>query len=252
MAVYSCGRSLTQILEMRMISHLFSYQSLARSGIGLCFHVPAAAHLIVSSQMTNIFSSTEPVDFWVWVNPNNWLVRHQISVVGGFFSGGLVSGENKSNLMFLPNPDFGGDITPFQHGVMREYMAEYNLEMGREFYNFKDYPSRLNALYLFDREAEAHKYKARHMAHVDGRVLKKGKSVTQCIYSKHDSSWVDFLRLTHSVDPESIANVSKSYWSGVNVKDCQLMSMGQPWSQEPIIEILFLGRIEFYDKNLDC
>ena len=87
--------------------------------------------------MTNLFSTTESVDFWVWVNPNNWLVRHQVSVVGGFFSGGLVPGENKSNLMFLPNPDFNGDITPFQHGVMQEYMAEYNLEMGREYYDLK-------------------------------------------------------------------------------------------------------------------
>ena len=194
--------------------------------------------------MKNLFASTEPVDFWVWVNPHNWLVRHQISVVGGFTSGGFLPESRKSNLMFIPNPDFGGDITPFQHGVMREYMAEYNLEMGREFYKeFNAYPSRLNAIYLLDSEAEAHKYKARHMAHVGDRILKKGKSATPCIYSKHDSSWVDFLRLTHSVDPESISNVSKAYWQGVNVKDCQLSSMGQSWSQDPIIEVLFLGKV---------
>jgi hypothetical protein len=129
-----------------------------------------------------------------------------------FSWGGLVPGEKKSNLMFMPNPDFDGDITPFQHDVMREYMAEYNLEMGRGFYNFQNYPSRLNAIYLFDNEEEAHKYEARHMAHVDGRVLKKAKSVSPCIYSKYDSSWVDFLRLTHSVDPETISYVSKAYW----------------------------------------
>lgn len=202
--------------------------------------------------MANLFASAEPVDFWVWINPKNWLVRHQIQVVGGFTSGGVVPGEKKSNLMFLPNPEFGGDITPFQHGVMRDYMAEYNLEMGREFYNFKQYPSRLNAIYLFDSESEAHKYRQRHLSHVGDRILKKARSVTRCSYSKHDSSWVDFLRLTHSVDPESISNVSKAYWSGVNVEDCQLMSMGQSWSQTPIIESLFLGRIEFYDRALDC
>ena len=75
--------------------------------------------------------------------------------------------------MFTPNPDFEGDITPFQHGIMREYMAEYNLEKGREFHNFKSYPSRLNAIYLFDSEEEANKYKVRHTNHVDGRILKK-------------------------------------------------------------------------------
>ena len=153
--------------------------------------------------------------------------------------------------MFIPNPDFGGDITPFQHGVMREYMAEYNLEMGRTFYTFTDYPSRLNAIYLFDQEEEAHKYKARHMTHVGDRILKKARSVTPCVYSKHDSSWVDFLRLPHCTDPETISFISKAYWSGATVEGCQLESMGKPWSQPPIIEFLFLGRIEFYDRNLD-
>jgi len=201
--------------------------------------------------VTNLFASTEPKDFWVWVNPNNWLVRHQISIVGGFSSGGHLPADRKSNLMFIPNPDFGGDITPFQHGVMREYMAEYNLEMGRTFYTFTDYPSRLNAIYLFDQEEEAHKYKARHMTHVGDRILKKARSVTPCVYSKHDSSWVDFLRLPHCTDPETISFISKAYWSGATVEGCQLESMGKPWSQPPIIEFLFLGRIEFYDRNLD-
>jgi hypothetical protein len=202
--------------------------------------------------MTKFFSSAELVDFWVWVNPENWLVRHQISIVGGFFSGGLMPSDKKSNLMFTPNPDFEGDITPFQHGIMREYMAEYNLEKGREFHNFKSYPSRLNAIYLFDSEEEANKYKVRHTNHVDGRILKKAKSVNPCVYSKHDSSWVDFLRLTHSVDAETVSFVSRAYWTGVNVKDCQLFSMGEPWPQDPIIEVLFIGRIEFYDRRLDC
>ena len=201
--------------------------------------------------MENLFTNTEPVDFWVWVNPNDWLVQHQISVVGGFSSGGLVPDEKKSNLMFIPNPDFAGDITPFQHGVMREYMAEYNLEMGREFYNFKHYPSRLNAIYLFDNELDAVKYKERHMNHVGNRILKKAKSVTPCVYSKHDSSWIDFLRLRLSIDQQTISFISQAYWSGTKVEGHQLIAMDKPWSLEPIIEILFLGRIEFYDRKLE-
>ncbi len=200
--------------------------------------------------MTNIFSGTDSVDFWVWVNPQNWLVHHQVTLIGGFSSGGLMPTQRKSNLMFIPNPDFQGDITPFQHGIMHQYMAEYHLEIGREFYKFTNYPSRLNAIYLFDTEEEAHKYKARHMNHVDGRVLKKVKSVTPYVYSKHDSSWVDFLRLTHSVDAETISFVSQAYWGGINVENCQLTSFGKPWSQDPIIEVLFIGRIEFYDRTL--
>ena len=202
--------------------------------------------------MGNLYTTTEPVDFWVWVNPKSWLVHHQVTVVGSFTSGGLLPRGRKSNLMFLPNPDFAGDITPFQHGVMRDYIAEYNLEMGRTFYKFDSYPSRLNAIFLFDAEAEAHKYKERNPGHVNGRVLKRAKSVIPSVYSRHDSTWVDFLRETHSVDPESISNVSKAYWSGVNVMDCKLESMGESWSRDPIIEVLFTGRIDFYDRTPDC
>jgi hypothetical protein len=202
--------------------------------------------------MSNLFTCAEPKDFWVWVNPQNWLVRHQIQVVGSFFSGGLLPAQGKSNLMFIPNPDFEGDVTPFQHGVMREYMAEYNLEMGRVFHKFDAYPSRLNAIYLFESEDEAHKYKVRHLAHVSDRVLKKGYSATECIYSVHDSSWVDFLRLSHMIEPKSINSISQSYWRGLKVEETQLESLGEPWTKTPIMEVLFIGRLNFYDRQLDC
>lgn len=198
--------------------------------------------------MPNLFSSQEPADFWVWVNPDNWLVNHQITVTGGFTSGGIIE-ERKSNLMFIPNPQFRGDITPFQHGVMREYMAEYNLELSREA-SFGQYPSRLNSIYLFNSEEDAHKYGTQHKWHVGDRILKKCRSVTPCVYSIHDSSWVDFLRLTHSVDAQSIDSVGQAYWTGQRVQDCKLQSMGRPWTQDAIFEVLFIGRVEFYDRNL--
>jgi hypothetical protein len=198
--------------------------------------------------MSNYFKTNDKVDFWVWINPNNWLVAHQIKVTGGFTSGGLL-GNRKSNLMFTPNPDFQGEITPFQLGIMREYMAEYNLELGREVHA-KSYPSRLNAIYLLNSEEEANLYKDRHMYHVGDRVLKRVHSVGPCVYSTHDSSWVDFLRLTHSVDSESVEKVSQAYWSGHTVESCSLSSMGRPWTQSPIMETLYIGRVEFYDRNL--
>jgi hypothetical protein len=199
--------------------------------------------------MSNLFHRKDSVDFGVWINPEHWLVRHQITFTGGFTSGGLLQ-TGKSNLMFIPNPEFEGDLTPFQFGIMREYMAEYNLELGRERY-FPHYPSRLNAIYLFESEDEAQKYKNLHLSHVGDIILKKVRSVTSCIYSVHDCSWVDFLRLTHSVDPESVDNVSKAYWSGKRVQDNKLSSLGESWSQDAIFEVLFLGRIEFYDRSLD-
>lgn len=106
-------------------------------------------------------------------------------------------------------------------------------------------------LSIFLNQKMRHKNTKRDTSHVGNRILKKVHSIGSCVYSKHDSSWVDFLRLTHSVDPITIEHVSKSYWGGINVEDCQLSSMGKSWTQSPIIEILFLGRIEFYDKNIN-
>jgi hypothetical protein len=196
----------------------------------------------------NLYLDESQKDFWVWVNPTNWLVRHQISLVGSFTSAGSV-GRGESNLPFIPNPNFKGDVSPFSIGVTHHYTAEYNFEINREHY-FPEYPSRLNAIYFLQSEAEARMYQARHMAHVDGRVLKKVRTVGQYAYSTHDSSWVDFLRLNHSCDDQTIHDVTQAYWRGANVTDHSLRSMGAPWTESPIIEALFLGRVDFYDRTL--
>jgi hypothetical protein len=197
--------------------------------------------------MSNVFTSNAPVDFWVWVNPDNWLVKHQITTTGGFTSGGILD-QRKSNLMFIPNPDFQGFLTPFQFGIMREYMAEYNLEVHRE-KSFPNYPSRLNAIYLFLSEQEAYDYKIHHGTHVEGRILKKCHSVSSCVYSLHDSSWIDFLRF-NTIDAQSVENAANAYWKGIKVQNCQLEILGESWSQMAIFEALFIGRVEFYDRNL--
>ncbi len=196
----------------------------------------------------NLHFGESQKDFWVWVNPFNWLVKHQISLVGSFISAGSV-GRGESNLPFIPNPKFEGDVSPFSIGVTNHYSAEYNFEINREHY-FPEYPSRLNAIYLLKSETEAMEYKERHMGHVSGRVLKKVHTVGQYEYSTHDSSWVDFLRLNHSCDHQTVHEVTQAYWSGGNVADYQLCSLGASWTESPIIEVLFLGRIDFYNRTL--
>ena len=196
----------------------------------------------------NFYIGDQPRDFWVWVDPANWHVRHQITIVGCFVSAGSVE-RGESNLPFIPNPKFTGDISPFTIGVTHQYRAEYNFEINREHY-FPFYPSRLNAIYLLPSEEEAKAYQSRHMDHVGGRVLKKVHTVGTYAYSTHDSSWVDFLRQSHSCDDETIHHVTQAYWRGVNVEDCQLQSMGNPWTQSAIVEVLYLGRIDFYDRTL--
>ncbi len=105
---------------------------------------------------SNLHIGNELTDFWVWINPLNWMVKHHIKVVGGFVSAGSVE-RGKSNLPFLPNPHFFGDISPFTVGVTHEYTAEYNLEVNREHY-FPQMPSRLNSIYLLKSEEAANEY----------------------------------------------------------------------------------------------
>ncbi|MEZ0208688.1 MAG: hypothetical protein ACAH17_00725 [Candidatus Paceibacterota bacterium] len=196
----------------------------------------------------NLYYGEEPKDFWVWVNPTHWHVRHQIQVVGCFISAGLIEPKT-TNIPFIPNPNFNGDVSPFTVGVTIQYRAEFNFEIHRE-HAFSDYPSRLNAVYLLLSEEEAMEYQKRHPQHVEGRILKKVRTNGRYGYSVHDSSWVDFLRQPLSFDDQTVQAVTHSYWQGVKVEQVELTSMGKPWTQSPIIEALFLGRIDFYDRSL--
>ncbi|MGK0255976.1 MAG: hypothetical protein ACI81I_000584 [Arcobacteraceae bacterium] len=198
--------------------------------------------------MSNLIEDNKQRDFWVWIDPSNWLVRHSIEVLGKFSSNPQFE-ENESNLMFIPNPKFKGSISPFQHGMINYYLADYNLEINRE-YDFKNYPSRLNSIFLLPSEDEAYKYKERHINHVGNRILKKVKTIGSYQYSYHDSSWIDFMRLSHSMDDKSIRKITHSYWKGINVTDCELKSKGSNWNQKPIIEVLYLGQIEFYERKI--
>lgn len=200
--------------------------------------------MIVSN---NLVVGQEPTDFFVWIDPANWLVSYHIRTLGCFISGGWPA--RRSNLPFLPNPEFDGPVTPFQMTVMKEYTAEYNLEINRE-HSFSNYPSRLNAIFLLQSEADAQDHEKRHPAHVGNRVLRRVRSAGQYTYSTHDSGWIDFMRLRHGMPDESIRDSTHAYWQGRNVEDHTLESMGAAWTQPPIREVLCIGRIDFYDRTL--
>ena len=55
------------------------------------------------------------------------------------------------------------------------------------------------------------------------------------------SATSDFLRLSGWKDLQTLDNVSKAYWGGYLVRDNQLQSLGKVWTEEPIIEVLYLG-----------
>jgi hypothetical protein len=83
-----------------------------------------------------------------------------------------------------------------------------------------------------------------------GTAEKRGLTGGPYVYSLHDLCWIDFLRIDHSMDVDTLNYCWRAYWSGERVKDYPLQSMGQPWTAEPIFEALFYGRVNFPNKNL--
>lgn len=192
--------------------------------------------------MGNLISSEEPRTFFVWVHTKDIYANFNANMVGSFVS--IKSKED--NLMFLPNKNFGGYISPFQGNLLRSYQAEYNLELTRTQY-FSQYPSRLTATFLFENESEAIKYKELHSYHVGNRELKMGTTVDHYLYSRHDLSWIDFLKSPLLTDEKIAEKIVRNYWEGKSVENFKLELMEKSLGvvADPIFEILYIGRIDF-------
>jgi hypothetical protein len=196
-------------------------------------------------------TASAPREFYLWVPKGGALVEHNLKVVGSFFGGPITPNtDTPASLMFLPNPNHVPNIvTPFHLGVMNHYRIEYGLEVTR-FNSYRAYPSRFFALFVLDNVADAQKYREVHPDHVGSRVLKRGVTVGDCKYSLHDATWIDFLRLPHSLDQATLDVIFDAYWRGAYAKDAQLSSMGAEWSQSSVTEVLFYGRLDFPDRDL--
>lgn len=197
---------------------------------------------------SNIHSSSEQRDFFVFVDPENWLVQHHVKIIGCFTSTPQLQ-PGGSSLALLPNPNFHGAISPFQNGMIMNYISDYNLEIHRAD-RYKLYPSRLSALFLLNSLDDAELYRSAHPDHVSGRILKRCTTNSQYIYSTHDAAWVDFMRLGHSMNDQTILNVTSAYWEGERATANIATTMGKPWIPNSVQEVLFLGRVDFSNRDL--
>lgn len=191
--------------------------------------------------MENLNASGEEKTFYVWVNPKDLYARYNTRL------GSFVSVSNKEdNLMFLPNPKFSGYISPFQENLLKSYQAEYLLEIRRK-EQYKKYPSRLVATFLFATEEDALKYGENHSSHVASRELRKARTVGEYTYSTHDLGWIDLLTSPFAEDEPVREMMVENYWQGKTVEDFKLNLNQWPVKvvSDSILEVLFIGRIEF-------
>ena len=194
----------------------------------------------------NLIASPEERDFHVWINPQDFFVQASIKTRGQFSSAELINPEH--TLPFVRDNEHGGLVSPFMKNVTQNYGVEFNLEQ-RRLAEFIDYPCRMVATFLFLDEETARRYADRNPVHVDNRLLQKVKTVGDYVYSIHDSSWIDYLRIPHFWTTERVEVVTRDYWRGTPAEDYTLTSFGQPWSKDALAEVLYLGTVEFYDTS---
>jgi hypothetical protein len=140
------------------------------------------------------------------------------------------------------NP-FGTSLPEDQFTTVQNYFAEYHLEYYRQrLYN--NFPSRLHALLLFATRVDAENFRVKHPGRVFGKYLVCARSKGPYVVSFHDSSWLDYLRLPHSLNLSTLDEVSNHYWKGTLVEEIGLCFMDERWWEPPVIEALFQGTLE--------
>lgn len=193
--------------------------------------------------------SQEPRDFFVWVNPLDFSVKHNIGLIGSIAQQPVFP-SSAEELMFVFNGEHKqGFMSRFHLGVMRHYAIEYELERYRCLFH-QVLPSRFHALYLFATREDALIYASAHEDHVRGRVLKRGVTHGQYTFSLHDAAWIDFLRLDGSKDEDTQNFCWRGYWSGERADSHSFQSHGSEWRPSSVLEALFYGRVDFPNKDL--
>lgn len=111
-------------------------------------------------QVANLSPAEYPSRLYVFVDRSNFVTANNIAVTGVFTSADpLLLGRD--NLPFVPNPEFGGGLTPFLSRTISEYRVEYDAELARR-RHAPDAPSRLTAVYAFGDEESCRVAVGRH------------------------------------------------------------------------------------------
>lgn len=180
--------------------------------------------------MDNLIKASTPLELFCWLAADAELPGWD-TFRGAPFGATLAAPEGD-----LPN---AGD----QLLSVRNYFAEYHLEFFRQ-RRHKHFPSRLHALQQFATRIDALEFRAKHPQRVFGKSLSCARTSGSYLCSFHDASWLDYLRLPHSLSLSALDEIAHYYWSGKTVEDVGLTFMNEPWREVPVIEALFQGTLE--------
>ena len=181
--------------------------------------------------MKNLLRGQLPVELYAWIDADNPLSDCD-------FQSGSPFGSSLAAPGSVPSP-----------WLVHNYFAEYHLEFFRQ-RAYNAYPSRLHALFLFATRTDAETFKEKYPAQAFGKRLVRALSQARYTCSYHDASWIEYLRLPHSLSLDTMQVIADAYWSGTCVEDYGLTFMDEPWHEAPVIEALFLGQLQPQENNL--
>ena len=171
--------------------------------------------------MNHLIRDSAPLELFAWLGPGEELPGWDI---------------------FKTNP-FGKTLPDDEFCVEQNYFAEYHLEYYRQ-RMFKQFPSRLHAQLLFATRIDAENFSAKQPVRTAGRMLVCARSTGDYVVSFHDSSWLDYLRLPHSLSHAMLDEVSAHYWDGDLVEESVVHFRDERWWEPPVIEALYQGALE--------
>ena len=184
--------------------------------------------------MGNLIHDNATLELYAWLDEDSDLPGWDI-LTGSPFGATLSSIEG------------GTPVPADQFLAVQNYFAEYHLEYFRQ-RRYSHFPSRLHALLLFATRIDAETFYKKHTDRVFGKQLICARTKGDYTCSFHDSSWLDYLRLPHSLNLSTLDEVSNYYWKGMLVEEIGLRFMDQPWRETPVIEALFQGKLFMPNK----
>lgn len=109
---------------------------------------------------------------YVFVDESNFMTAHNLRVTGSLFSAVSASIDEPGFLQrylasevdflpFIPNPNAVGALSPFTLNTINNYRVEYEAETIRRQW-YKDVPSRLTAVFAFERWEDCMTASAKH------------------------------------------------------------------------------------------
>lgn len=180
--------------------------------------------------MDNLIKDDATLELFCWLEPEAELPGWDI-LKGSPFGATLATPQGGE-------PSAGDQLLSVQN-----YFAEYHLEYFRQ-RRYNHFPSRLHALLLFATRTDAMTFRHKHPQRVFGKDLTCARTDGAYLCSFHDASWLDYLRLPHSLSLGALDEVAEHYWTGRTVEESGLSFMGEPWCEPPVIEALFQGRLD--------